>query len=66
MKKIFRVTLNLPVTIEVYGNNDHGEVEITDVRDVSLPSVSDVHDSCTGDNLAAIDEAFADSETQCL
>jgi hypothetical protein len=58
MKKRFIVTLNIPVAVEVEANNDNGEVVITSVMSVALPSVGDINDSCTIDNLDAIDEAF--------
>lgn len=64
MKKRFTVCLNLPVSVDVIGEERSGEVNIVSVCDVALPSVSDINDSMTDDALQAIDEAFAESERE--
>lgn len=64
MKKRFTVGLNLPVSVEVIGEERHGEVLIIDVCNISLPSVSDINDALTDDALQAIDDAFAESESE--
>lgn len=62
MKKCFTVCLNLPVSVEVIGEDRDGEVYIISVCNVSLPSVIDINDSLTDDALQAIDEAYAEAQ----
>lgn len=62
MKKRFTVCLNLPVSVEVIGEERAGEVNIISVCNISLPSVEDINDSLTDDALQAIDEAFSEAE----
>lgn len=64
MKKRFTVGLNLPVSVEVIGEDRNGEVVIVDVCNIYLPSVSDISDSLRDADLRAIDEAFAKSESE--
>ena len=64
MKKRFTVGLNLPVSVEVIGEERHGEVMIIDVCNISLPSVYDINDSLTDDALKDIDEAFSESKSE--
>ena len=64
MRKCFTVCLNLPVSIEVIGEERSGEVNIVSVCNVGLPSISDINDSLTDDALQAIDKAFAESESE--
>jgi len=64
MKKRFTVCLNLPVFVDVIGEDLSGEVNIVSVCSVSLPSVSDINDSLTDDAIQSIDDAFSESETE--
>lgn len=64
MKKCFTVCLNLPVSVEVIGEDRDGEVYIISVCNVSLPSVIDINDSLTDDALQAIDEAYAEAQSE--
>ena len=62
MKKRFNVCLSIPVCIEVIGEDSCGEVNIVDVVNVQLPSVSDISDNLTDEDFMAIDKAFAEAE----
>ena len=62
MKKRFTVCLNLPVSVEVIGEEQSGEVNIISVCNVALPSISDIGDSLTDEAIHAIDEAFAEAK----
>lgn len=58
MKKQFDVTLVIPVTITVEADDGEGEIVISEVVGIQLPSLSDISDSMDDTNLAALDEAF--------
>lgn len=58
MKKRFVITMRIPVTMTVEAHEIGGEVVITDVVDVLLPSLSDINDSLDDDSISAIEEAF--------
>lgn len=64
MRKRFTVCLVMPVTVDVAAEQkgEDGEVNVTDVFNVTLPSLSDIRDSSSDDNLDAIDEAFEDAK----
>lgn len=62
MRKRFTVGINLPVSVEVVGEDRCGEVFIVEVCNINMPSISDINDALTDDALQAIDEAYAKSE----
>lgn len=63
MKKRFTVILNIPVYVDVIGDDSSGEVDIINVCNVGIPSISDINDALTDDDLRAIDEAFEESDS---
>ena len=62
MRKRFTVGINIPVSIEVVGEERRGEVLIVEVCNINIPSISDINDALTDDALQAIDEAYAESK----
>jgi len=62
MKKRFTATLVIPVAVELIGEaNEHGEITLTGIINAQIPVLSDITNAATDDNLAAIDEGFAES-----
>lgn len=61
-KKRFRICINIPVHLEVVGEERNGDVRIVGVCGIELPSVTDIHDALTDDALDEIDKAFAEAE----
>ncbi len=58
MKKRLVITMRIPVTMTVEADEIGGDVVITDVIDVLLPSKADIDDSLDDDSISAIEEAF--------
>ena len=58
MKREITVCLNMPVTLTCLAEQRHGEVHILSVLHCSDPTVADINDASTDDNLFEIDTAW--------
>lgn len=61
MRKRFRTCLVIPVVMEVEADDVGGEVNITDVCGVDLPTLLDIRESMSDVNIKLLNEDYSAS-----